>query len=144
MNRAERLALVDHDDPVLPVAAQCRLLKVARSTLYHQPVRAGSEELAVMRGSTSSIWSTRSTALAGCWRVLEALNSAALRPCTSALTKGFDKLPDQGDTAFAESLKSQAEESPIRTFKEALGDKMYDRLIRQRLAPSARLNLIRA
>ena len=49
MNRRERLALVDHDDPVLPVAAQCRLLKVARSTLYYQPVSAGSDELAVMR-----------------------------------------------------------------------------------------------
>ena len=42
MNRAERLALVDHDDPVLPVTAQCRLLKVARSTLYYQPLPAGS------------------------------------------------------------------------------------------------------
>jgi hypothetical protein len=40
MNRAERLALVDHDDPVLPVTAQCGLLKVARSTLYYQ-ARAG-------------------------------------------------------------------------------------------------------
>jgi hypothetical protein len=49
MNRAERLALVDHDDPVLPVTAQCGLLKVARSTLYYQPVPAGSDELAVMR-----------------------------------------------------------------------------------------------
>jgi len=49
MNRAERLALVDHDDPVLPVSAQCRLLQVARSTLYYQPVPMGSDELAVMR-----------------------------------------------------------------------------------------------
>jgi hypothetical protein len=49
MNRAERLALVDHDDPVLPVAAQCRLLRVARSTLYYQPVLAGANDLAVMR-----------------------------------------------------------------------------------------------
>jgi putative transposase len=49
MNRAERLALVDHADPVLPVTAQCRLLKVARSTLYYQPVPVGSDELAVMR-----------------------------------------------------------------------------------------------
>ena len=49
MNRAERLALVDHDDPVLPVAAQCRLLKVARSTLYYQPVPASPDDLAVMR-----------------------------------------------------------------------------------------------
>ena len=38
MNRAERLALVDHDDPPLPVVAQCRLLKVARSTLYYQHI----------------------------------------------------------------------------------------------------------
>jgi hypothetical protein len=34
MTRPERLALVDHDDPAWSVTAQCRLLKVARSTLY--------------------------------------------------------------------------------------------------------------
>jgi putative transposase len=49
MNRAERLALVDHDDPLLPVTAQCRLLKVARSTLYYQPIPADADELSVMR-----------------------------------------------------------------------------------------------
>ena len=49
MNRPERLALVDHDDPVLPVVAQCRLLKVARSTLYYQPVPVSVDDLAVMR-----------------------------------------------------------------------------------------------
>ena len=49
MKRAERLALVDRDDPILPVAAQCRLLKVARSTLYYQPVPADFDKLAVMR-----------------------------------------------------------------------------------------------
>ena len=49
MNRAARLALVDHDDRVLPVTAQCRLLKVARSTLYYQPVPASPDDLAVMR-----------------------------------------------------------------------------------------------
>jgi len=49
MNRAERLALVDHDDAVLPVTAQCRLLQVARSTLYYQPVPASPDDLAVMR-----------------------------------------------------------------------------------------------
>ena len=49
MNRSERLALVDHDDPVLPVAAQCRLPRVARSTLYCQPVAASPDDLAVMR-----------------------------------------------------------------------------------------------
>jgi putative transposase len=48
MNRAARLALVDHDDPVLPIATQCRLLRVARSTLYYQPVPASADDLAVM------------------------------------------------------------------------------------------------
>ena len=49
MNRPERLALVDHDDPALPIIAQCRLLKVARSTLYYQPVPVSVDDLAVMR-----------------------------------------------------------------------------------------------
>jgi putative transposase len=49
MNRPERLALVDHDDPGLPVIAQCRLLKVARSTLYYQPVPVSVDDLAMMR-----------------------------------------------------------------------------------------------
>ena len=40
MSRPERLALVDPDDQVLPVVAQCRLLKVARSTLV-LPAGAG-------------------------------------------------------------------------------------------------------
>ena len=35
MRRAVRLGLVDRDDPAMAVAAQCRLLKVARSALYH-------------------------------------------------------------------------------------------------------------
>lgn len=49
MNRSERLALVDHDDPVLPLVAQCRLLKVARSTLYYRPAPMSADDLAVMR-----------------------------------------------------------------------------------------------
>ena len=49
MTRSERLALVDHDDPNLPVVAQCRLLKVARSTLYYRPVADSADDLAVMR-----------------------------------------------------------------------------------------------
>jgi hypothetical protein len=32
MSRTDRLALVNHADPALSVVAQCRLLKVARST----------------------------------------------------------------------------------------------------------------
>src|SRR5258708_32886174 len=46
MSRPERLALVDHDDPVV---AQCRLLKIARSTLYYRPVPVSADDLAVMR-----------------------------------------------------------------------------------------------
>ena len=49
MNRSERLALVDHDDPALPVVTQCRLLKVARSTLYYRSVPVSEDDLAVMR-----------------------------------------------------------------------------------------------
>jgi putative transposase len=49
MNRPERLALVDHDDPVLPVVAQCRLLRVARSTLYYRPAPVSADDLVVMR-----------------------------------------------------------------------------------------------
>src|SRR5664279_5995049 len=49
MTRSERLALVDHDDPVLPVVAQCRLLKIARSTLYYRPAPVSTDDLAVMR-----------------------------------------------------------------------------------------------
>ena len=49
MNRSERLALVDHDDPDVPVVTQCRLLKVARSTLYYRPVPVSADDLAVMR-----------------------------------------------------------------------------------------------
>jgi putative transposase len=49
MNRTERLALVDHDDPDVPVSTQCRLLRVARSTLYYRPVPVSADDLAVMR-----------------------------------------------------------------------------------------------
>jgi hypothetical protein len=47
----------------------------------------------------------------------------------------FDELPDAGEGAFAKSLMGLVEESPIRTFKEALGDATYNRLISQRLPP---------
>jgi putative transposase len=49
MSRPERLALVDHDDPVVPVVAQCKLLKVARSSLYYRPTPVSADDLAVMR-----------------------------------------------------------------------------------------------
>src|SRR5450432_690758 len=49
MSRPERLALVDRDDPVLPIVEQCRLLKLARSTLYYRPAPVSADDLAVMR-----------------------------------------------------------------------------------------------
>jgi putative transposase len=49
MSAAERLARVDHADPALPIVAQCRLLKVARSSLYYRPSPVSSDDLAVMR-----------------------------------------------------------------------------------------------
>jgi hypothetical protein len=49
MSPADRRTLVDRDDPVLPVVAQCRLLKIARSTLYYQPTPVDPDDLAVMR-----------------------------------------------------------------------------------------------
>jgi putative transposase len=49
MSPAQRLALVERDDPALSVATQCRLLKVARSTLYYQPAPVEPDDLALMR-----------------------------------------------------------------------------------------------
>jgi putative transposase len=48
MSRAERLALVGAD-PALSAMEQCRLLKVARSTLYYRPAPVSADDLAVMR-----------------------------------------------------------------------------------------------
>jgi len=50
MSRSDRLALVDHGDRVVPVVAQCRLLKVTRSSLYYRPAPVSADDLAVMRG----------------------------------------------------------------------------------------------
>ena len=49
MTPASRLSLVDRSDPDLSVVAQCRLLKVARSTLYYRPASVSADDLALMR-----------------------------------------------------------------------------------------------
>jgi hypothetical protein len=49
MSAAERLVLVDGSELDLSIAAQCRLLKVARSTLYYRPMPVSMDDLAVMR-----------------------------------------------------------------------------------------------
>jgi putative transposase len=49
MSPTERLGLVDHADAMLSIVAQCRLLKIARSTLYYHPAPMSLDDLAVMR-----------------------------------------------------------------------------------------------
>src|ERR1700722_7614180 len=49
MSPADRRARVDRDDPVLAIVAQCRLLKIARSTLYYRPAPVDPDDLAGMR-----------------------------------------------------------------------------------------------
>ncbi len=49
MSPAARLALVDPAEPALSIVAQCRLLKVARSTLYYRAVPVSAEDLRLMR-----------------------------------------------------------------------------------------------
>jgi len=49
MSPAMRRSLVDREDSVLSIVAQCQLLKVARSTLYYRPASVSDDDLAVMR-----------------------------------------------------------------------------------------------
>jgi putative transposase len=49
MNQITRLSLVDRADADLSIVAQCRLLKVARSSLYWRPAAASEDDLRLMR-----------------------------------------------------------------------------------------------
>ena len=49
MNPGQRRALVDRPEAALSVAAQCRLLKIARSTLYYRRAAIDPDDLALMR-----------------------------------------------------------------------------------------------
>jgi putative transposase len=49
MSAVGRRARVDRTEPHLSIAAQCRLLKVARSTLYYRPAPVSEDDLRVMR-----------------------------------------------------------------------------------------------
>jgi len=49
MSQTARLLLVDRADPELSIVEQCRLLKVARSTLYYRASPVSANDLAVMR-----------------------------------------------------------------------------------------------
>ncbi|TMJ71952.1 MAG: IS3 family transposase, partial [Alphaproteobacteria bacterium] len=48
MSRAERRALVEREDPALPVSQQCRLLAVSRSSVYRRPAEVSEEDRAIM------------------------------------------------------------------------------------------------
>ena len=49
MSGAARRSLIERTDPALSIVAQCRLLKIARSTLYYRPAPVSADDLAVMR-----------------------------------------------------------------------------------------------
>ena len=49
MNQITRLSLVDRCDADLSIVAQCRLLKVARSTLYYRAAAVSADDLRLMR-----------------------------------------------------------------------------------------------
>lgn len=49
MSPTQRLSLVDRSDQRLSIVAQCRLLKIARSTLYYRPAPVSVDDLQVMR-----------------------------------------------------------------------------------------------
>ena len=49
MNQVARLSLVDRSADDLSIVAQCRLLRVARSTLYWRPAAVSEDDLRLMR-----------------------------------------------------------------------------------------------
>jgi putative transposase len=48
MSRAERRALVERENPMLPVSQQCRLLAVPRSSAYRRPAEVSDPDRAIM------------------------------------------------------------------------------------------------
>src|SRR5438045_5427017 len=48
MSRAERRAMVERENPALPISQQCRLLAVSRSLVYRRAAEISAEELAIM------------------------------------------------------------------------------------------------
>jgi putative transposase len=48
MSRADRRALVEREDPVLPISQQCRLLAVSRSSIYRKPAEVSEQDRAIM------------------------------------------------------------------------------------------------
>jgi putative transposase len=48
MSRAQRRALVERENPALPVSQQCRLLTVPRSSIYRKPAKVSEQDHAIM------------------------------------------------------------------------------------------------
>jgi putative transposase len=48
MSRAERRAMVERENPALPISQQCRLLAVSRSLVYRRPAEVSEEDRAIM------------------------------------------------------------------------------------------------
>jgi len=48
MSRADRRGLVERENPALPIAQQCRLLAVARSSVYRRPAELSEQDRAMM------------------------------------------------------------------------------------------------
>jgi putative transposase len=48
MSRAERRAMVERDNPALPISQPCRLLEVSRAAVYRKPAAVSAEDLAIM------------------------------------------------------------------------------------------------
>jgi putative transposase len=48
MSRAERRALVERGAPALPISRQCRLLSVARASVYRRPAEISAEDCTLM------------------------------------------------------------------------------------------------
>ena len=49
MNPARRREMVDREHPSLPIAGQCALVGVSRSSIYYRPKGASEEDLSLMR-----------------------------------------------------------------------------------------------
>jgi putative transposase len=67
MSRAERRALVERENPALPISQQCRLLAVSRSSIYRKPAEASAEDLGIMALIDRQYLASPVTARAG-WR----------------------------------------------------------------------------
>src|SRR3974390_2372376 len=48
MSRDESRALIEREDPALPIFQQCRLLAVSRSSVYRGPAEVSEEDRAIM------------------------------------------------------------------------------------------------